>query len=319
MTNQVQNVNTQTQNVQPVSLSVAFTNKVMNELSSGVKVNWSDDQRRLAQSYYMGIEHALQIAEERRKGGLPYAWQNVSIDSDLAQNIAMYIRFGIDMRIANSLWVVPRMDNKAGKYKLNFMLGHEGRKTIAMKYALDEIVDIHDELVYSTDRFSIVKKDANHPVETYSLEITNPFDRGDIVGGFVYVQFENESKNFIFVMSKKDIDKHRAKAMTTKIWDEWYEQMARKTLIHAVCKRITIDAQKIDVNYKQWQKAEVASESQNAQAIIEENANNGEVIDVEPVQEPQQIAEQPAPVAEAEVVQEEASKQQSLDDIVVPF
>lgn len=327
MTNEVQSTNNQVQK-QPVSLSVAFTNKIMNELAAGVKINWTDEQKRLAQSYYMGIEQSLKNAEEHRgnSNSLPFAWSNVVIDSDLAQNIAMYIRFGIDMRIANSLWVIPRKDNRIKKYRLNFMLGHEGRKAIAMKYSLDKIVDIHDELVYSTDKFTIIKKDAKHPTESYELEITNPFDRGDVVGGFVYVQFENPSKNFLLVMSKKEINKHRAKAMTTKIWDEWYEAMARKTVIHAACKRITIDPAKIDANYKKWQKAEVIAESANAQEVVEAEANNGDVIDIvpEPVQEEQeenakqQPAEEPT---EAEIVEEQSATEpkDALGDIKVPF
>lgn len=272
-----------TQQPQAVSLSAHFVNKVLAELGGSIKVEWTDEQRRLAQGYYMGIERALQAAEERRnpsKNALAFNWKNTVIDSDLAQKIATTVRFGLDMRIDNNLSVVPRMDNKVGKYRLSFMIGYEGRKLIAKKYSLDKLVDIKDELVYSSDNFSIVKKDATNNVESYKFEITNPFDRGKLIGGFAYVQFEDPTKNFVFLMSLSDIEKHKSKALTSAIWNEWFEQMARKTIIHAACKKISVDPAKIDEAYKQWERGETENAIASSQEIIAEKANNGNVIDV---------------------------------------
>lgn len=277
------------QQPQAVSLSTHFVNKVLTELSGSVKVDWNEEQRRLAQGYYMGIERSLQAAEERRntaKNTVPFNWKNTVIDSDLAQKIATNVRFGLDMRIDNNLFVVPRMDNKVGKYRLSFMVGYEGRKLIAKKYSLDSLVDIKDELVYASDKFSIVKKDATHDVESYNFEITNPFDRGELIGGFCYVQFEDASKNFVYVMSKKDIEKHKAKALTANIWNEWYDLMARKTIIHAACKKISIDPKKIDDAYREWERSETETAIDKSQETIKELANNGDVIDVVVEKEP---------------------------------
>ena len=268
---------------QPVSLSNHFVNRVLTELNGSVEVSWNPEEKRLAQGYYMGIERSLQAAEERRnttKNSLAFNWKNTIIDSDLAQKIASNVRLGLDMRIDNNLFVVPRKDNKVGKYRLSFMVGFEGRKLIAKKFALDKIVDIKDELVYSTDKFSILKKDANRDVESYTFEVTNPFDRGKLVGGFVYVQFENPTKNFVFLMSIKEIEKCKSKALTSAIWDEWFDLMARKTIIHAACKKITIDPAKINDAYRQWERSETENAIDKANEVIYENANNGDVIDV---------------------------------------
>ena len=268
---------------QPVSLSNHFVNRVLTELNGSVEVSWNPEEKRLAQGYYMGIERSLQAAEERRnttKNNLAFNWKNTIIDSDLAQKIASNVRLGLDMRIDNNLFVVPRKDNKVGKYRLSFMVGFEGRKLIAKKFSLDKIVDIKDELVYSTDKFSILKKDANRDVESYTFEVTNPFDRGKLVGGFVYVQFENPTKNFVFLMSIKEIEKCKSKALTSAIWDEWFDLMARKTIIHAACKKITIDPAKINDAYRQWERSETENAIDKANEVIYENANNGDVIDV---------------------------------------
>lgn len=306
-----------TQQPQAVSLSAHFVNKVLAELGGSIKVEWTDEQRRLAQGYYMGIERALQAAEERRnasKNALPFNWKNTIIDSDLAQKIATTVRFGLDMRIDNNLSVVPRMDNKVGKYRLSFMIGYEGRKLIAKKYSLDKLVDIKDELVYSSDKFSIVKKDATNNVESYKFEITNPFDRGKLIGGFAYIQFEDPTKNFVFLMSLSDIEKHKNKALTSAIWNEWFEQMARKTIIHAACKKISVDPAKIDEAYRQWERGETENAISNSQEMIAAKANNGNVIDVMPEEPklPKSNIDANAEFTEAELaelVPEDANKQ----------
>lgn len=311
----------------PTSLSQVFTAKVLNELVGSVgKMEVTEEQRRLVQGYYMGCDKALRTAEERRKGDKkPFVWANVNIDSTLAQNIVNYMRVGIDMGVENSLWVVPMYNGKNGKYDLTFRIGFEGRKQLARKYSLDEIVDIKDDLIYSTDKFKVVKRDSQHEIENYELEVTSPFDRGELVGGFVYVEFANPRKNFVFLMSKKDIEKHKAKAQTNSIWDEWYDLMARKTILHAACKKISLDPQKISDNYCRIVAADVQADQLAASQVIAENANNGAVIDVDvPEQEPVAIPQQTTvqqPVPQTVIEQAEQEQPVPNDAIIIdePF
>lgn len=296
------------------SLSVRFVSRVMTELNGNVELKFSDDQKRMAQGYYMACDRALKAAEERRTGdGLPYTWANTVIDTELGQNIATYIRFGIDASLPNTLYFVPKFDSKKKKYRFNFMLGHEGRKLIAKKYAYDEIIDIRDELVYSNDKFEIIKKSSSQDVENYKFEITNPFDRGDLVGGFVYVEYKDSSKNFVFVMSKAEIDKHKSKAATHAIWNAWYDLMARKTIIHAACKRISIDPKKIDDNYKRMLEDDVDGAVLSAQETIDVQANTGEIIDIEAA------ANQELPTPQAEPVANETEEAPAIKSEEEPF
>lgn len=257
-----------------VAISERFTQRVLSEIAGNNAQNFkvTEEQRRLVQGYYMGCDNALRNAGQK--------WENVNIDAALAGNIVKYMRVGIDMSIENSLWVIPRQNR--GKVDLTFQLGYEGRKQVAKRYSLSPIEDIRDELIYSTDKFKIIKRDAKHPVESYEFEVTNPFNRGTLIGGFVYVEFQDSRKNFVFTMSKAEIDKRKSKAQTTKVWDDWYDAMARKTIIHAACRRITIDPKLIDQDYKAILREETAASEANANAEIEANANNGEVIDVMP-------------------------------------
>ena len=48
-----------------------------------------------------------------------------------------------------------------------------------------------------------LKKSKDNKVEGYEFEINNPFDRGEIQGGFAYIQFSDPEKNKLIMMSKK--------------------------------------------------------------------------------------------------------------------
>ena len=39
----------------------------------------------------------------------------------------------------------------------------------------------------------------SHPVASYEFEITNPFDRGDIVGGFGYLEYDDPTQNLSLI------------------------------------------------------------------------------------------------------------------------
>lgn len=57
-------------------------------------------------------------------------------------------------------------------------------------------------------------------------------DRGDIVGGYAYVDFGASLYSQVVHMSEADFLKHRGKAKTKNVWDEWPEAMRLKTLVH---------------------------------------------------------------------------------------
>lgn len=65
--------------------------------------------------------------------------------------------------------------------------------------------------------------------------------RGEIVGGYAYVAYEQGRCSLVAAMPRSSndplqdcFDKHQAKAGTQAIWSAWYEAMCLKTLIHAL-------------------------------------------------------------------------------------
>jgi len=60
--------------------------------------------------------------------------------------------------------------------------------------------------------------------------------RGAIVGGYAYVEFGEGSYSQVVRMTEAEFLRHRAKAKTKGVWDEWPEAMRIKTLVHQLRK-----------------------------------------------------------------------------------
>lgn len=88
-------------------------------------------------------------------------------------------------------------------------------------------------LVYEWDSFSFSKK--NGSVE-YFHDIANPFGNTDdmIVGAYTIIR--NKRGEFITLLSKADIIKHRQVAKTDYIWKAWFQEMCLKTIVKKACK-----------------------------------------------------------------------------------
>ena len=290
-----------------------FTAKVMKEFGSTVgEIQVTDYQRQLVQGYFIAIDRALKSAEEERlrkneknkdhekyDNNLPVTWGNVNLN-DLALDVVHYARMGLDMMQENHLFPIPYKNNKTGKYDMTLMPGYNGIQYIAEKYAVEPPLAVTVELVYSTDTFRPIKKSAENRVENYEFAINNAFDRGEIIGGFGYIEFADPVKNKLVIMTKKDIEKRKPKYASANFWggkqkvwdngkqvdqetDGWYEEMCLKTIKREIysAKHIPRDPKKIDDNYQYMKMREARIAELEAQDIIDANAN-GMVIDVTP-------------------------------------
>ena len=287
------------------SASQRFTNVIMREFTNSTgNVNMTPHQKNLIQGYFIGCDNALRAAEEKRlkkaakddkwgeaaRNQLPYTWKNVNIDAQLAQRIVAYAKLGLDMTLPNNLSAQPFMNGKNNKYDLLFWEEYRGRELKTKKYSFYPIKNMRYELVFSNDEFKVGKKDAFHTQESYEFNITNPFDRGKLLGGFAYIEFDDPQRNILLIMSKADIDKHKAASPSggKGFWENWYNEMALKTIVHKVCKQVTLDPEKIDPDFRIMQQNQRDAEEALLAEEIQQNANR-ETINVTPA-EPEQEA-----------------------------
>jgi len=294
-----QTTNANVANVQP-SQSERFTNAVLKEFSSNNgAVTLTPFQKKLCQNYFIKVDQTLKDNEKKRlakpehsRDLLPFTWENVNM-AKLAVDVIAYSSVELDPTQPNHISIVPYKNTANNKFDMGFLIGYRGMEIKAKKYGLEVPTDVVCELVYSTDKFKQYKKDLNNPVETYTLEITNDFDRGTVVGGFWYHEFKDTpEKNKIKVFSLKDIEKRKPKYASAEFWggkkdvwkngqkagteevEGWFEEMAIKTISRNAYNAITIDSKKIDDNYLAILQKENEMNDSIIQNQIDANANS---------------------------------------------
>jgi recombination protein RecT len=290
--------------------SERFTQAVISRYGNAVgEVNLSDYEKQLVQRYFIKFDAALKMAERDRlaknewandKNDLPAIWKNVDLDQ-LAEDVVFYARMGLDPCMKNFLSIVPFRVKKAEKYTATFIEGYEGKRYIAFEMALDRPIAIINDLVYRNDVFRPHFRNPLDPssFDSYEYDAPQPFDRGDLVGGFGYVQYEDARKNRLLFMSMKEILKRKPKYAAVEFWggekdvwrdgkkvgkekvEGWLDEMAYKTVIRATCDLVGLDPKKVNANYDAIQArrdeyAMLDAEDQMTRDIAE---NQGEPID----------------------------------------
>lgn len=298
-------------NQQSVSPSQRFAERVAREFAGvGAGLQMTDQQKKLAQNYYIKIDMILKATELRRlsqkedyRDPVPVIWQNVNLEQ-LALDVVSYSAVGLDPMQPNHLNPIPYKNNRTGKYDVQFIMGYRGIEIKAKKYGLNIPDHVIVELVYSKDKFVPHKRDANNEYDTYEFEITDPFDRGELRGGFYYHLFNKEKeRNKLVIMTKADIEKRRPDHAAAEFWggektkwvdgkpagkvqvEGWKEEMWFKTVYRAAYNSITIDSQKIDDNWLRVKALESSSfELQVANQIAEEGngADGREPLEITP-------------------------------------
>ncbi len=304
MTNTNQEISTQPQE-EKLAMSQRFTNKVLSEFTGNIagELQITTHQRALIQGYFIGIDRALSVAEENRlrknksngnheyDNPLPCAWTNINLN-DLALDVVHYARMGLDMMQDNHLSPIPFRNKKTGKYDITLMPGYNGIQYIAEKYAVEKPKAVTVELVYSFDIFKPIKKSLNNPIESYEFEIIDAFNRGQVKGGFGYIQYDDPAKNKLVTMSLHDIEKRKPEYASAEFWggkakkwegkkqvevetDGWFEEMCLKTVKREVysAKHIPRDPQKIDDNYQYMKMRETKYAEMEVQKEIDASAN----------------------------------------------
>lgn len=297
------------------AVSVRFVGEVERQFGQemGNDIVFSDHQKKLAQHLFLKADSALKEFESKRNGSkTPYTWENVNI-KNLALDAVHKVNLGLDALMKNHIHVIPYFNGKNKKYDLDLQTGFKGLLYIAKKYAVDPPKKITIELVHENDHFKILKSNFEREVEAYEFEIENPFNRGKVIGGFAYIQYEDETKNELMVLTEEDFQKAKNAAKTNKIWDAWPEKMRYKTIARRVSDKIDLDPEK--VNAQSMIHEETAGVESEANREIAENANS-QTIDIDSEEAEPEVLDEPKEESEPEpdpAEEEKENEQQQLD------
>jgi len=263
--------------------SEKFTNMVVREFSGtvGQRLQMTPYQQKLAQHLFLKIDATLKELEAKRvaKGGqgTSIAWQSVNLNK-LAIDAVHRVNLGLDALIPNHIHPIPYFNARLSKYDLDLRIGYVGKDYYRRRVAREQPINVIYELVYETDHFKPMKKGIKNTCDSYEFEITKPFDRGKVIGGFGYIQYADQTKNLLIMIGPKQFNRSRKAAKATDFWENDEEAMQYKTLVHRVTDKLAVDPEKANESYFAVE-AEEAEEG-IIEAEIAENANR-ETIDVE--------------------------------------
>lgn len=259
-----------------LSQSERFTNMVMNEFANNAgDLTITSFQKKLVQNYFIKLDSVLKETDRKRmmkpentRDLIAVTWENVNMQK-LATDVIAFSSVGLDPAQPNHINIIPYKNNGTSKYDITFIMGYRGIELKAVKYGLNIPDDVTVELVYSNDLFRALKKNIGNRVESYEFDIKDPFDRGDIVGGFYYHFFKDmPEKNKLRIFSMKDIEKRKPDYASAEFWggekpiykngqktnatekiEGWFDEMCYKTIHRAAYNDITIDSEKIDEHF----------------------------------------------------------------------
>jgi len=299
--------------VKQVSAADRFTERILKELTdTSGDIQITDYQRKLCQNYFIKIDSMLKVNETKRMAKsesdrelLPYVWESVNM-TKLAQDLRGYSSLGLDPLQKNHINIIPYPNKHTGLIDLGFLEGYRGIELKAMKYGFNKPDDVIVRLVYSNQFFRPIFKDFENKVESFEFRPSeNPFEIGELLGGFYFHQYyDKPEKNKIVVFTKKDIDKRKPEYASSEFWggskkvktwvdnpkqpgkkmpkeefievEGWYDEMAYKTIYRAAFDDITIDSKLIDDNFVAMMEAQntpLLTESYQVSDTVKETIN----------------------------------------------
>ena len=266
------------------TVSERFTTAVIREFESvaGQGLQLNPYQKKLAQDLFIKIDTTLKELEGKRtdQNKPAVTWQNVNMGK-LAIDAVHRINLGLDALVPGHIYPIPYLNGRTKKYDLDLRIGYKGKDLYRRQMAEEPPVDVIYELVYSNDKFTVFKKGIKNPVESYQFDVPEPFNRGEIVGGFAYIIYKDETKNKLITVQGKDFDKAKAKAQSKDFWEAWPEAMKLKTIVNRATDKIPIDPKKVNASFLAAEHDEEIADRAIVDAQIAENANTGPALELE--------------------------------------
>lgn len=158
---------------------------------------------------------------------------------------------------------------------LQFMPSFKGMAKMVRRYSERKVRDLYSKVVRDGDEFeeSIVN---GQPTINFKAK---PFNNSEIIGVFAVCLFEDGGLIYE-TMSKQDVEdcRKKSKAKNSPAWQEFWSEMARKTVMRRLCKSITLN---MDANAKTMfdEGTEIETDpAAIAESEIEANANSEELV-----------------------------------------
>lgn len=249
----------------------------------GAQIEFTDYQKTLAQHMFLKITAALEAAEKRRgnKNKLAYEWGNVNMPK-LALDAVHRVNLGLDALIDNHISPIPYKNTRLDKYDIDLRVGYAGKDLCRRELAVVKPVDVIYHLVHATDKFKPIMKSSMNDIEGYNFEVVNPFARGEVVGGFGYIVYENQAMNKLVFVDMAAFKKAQDSAAGDDFWGKHPLEMMYKTIVHRTASKIPLDPKKTNISSYEYVEAQSGEATEAEVAGEIEAGANKTLIDVTP-------------------------------------
>lgn len=156
----------------------------------------------------------------------------------LAGAIMQAAMLGLEPSSLGHCYFVPFRNNKTNEYEVQFIIGYKGM--IDLAWRTGEIESIIAREVCENDHFKF-ELGLEESIE-HSFDLRK--DRGKAYAYYAVAKYKGGGHT-IMVMSKSDIEKHKARSKAAKNgpWVTDYDEMAKKTVIRAMFKYLPISVE----------------------------------------------------------------------------
>lgn len=214
----------------PKNRSLAFAGllaeKVSGNLSkaSGDSLHWTAYQTRLAINLGVKIEMRLSEMETRRlasnqkkdQDALPITTANIDMTA-LITRVKDIVALDLDASLPNHVNIIPYFNNKSQLYDINIRPGYEGSHHSKTKLCINPPKKSVYKLVFATDFFDIEENAAGGEKPIHKP--TSFFqDRGEVVGGYAWYQFEDPALDYVVIVDEYEFEKARKAAGGPDFW-----------------------------------------------------------------------------------------------------
>ena len=207
-------------------------------------------EKTLAQHLFVKVDYALKAAEVKRleknnaNTTAPIVWENIDM-AKLCIDAVHRVALGLDALVDDHIYPIAYFNNHTKKYDLDLRIGYKGKHYLRTVFAVNPPKAIFYELVYKSDKFTVYKRSKDNPVESYEFVVTDPWNRGEVVGGFGYIVREDPTENELVLVSRAYMDKI-ALEKPAQFWGNHKEKMMKKTIVNLTTSMIPLDPRKVN-------------------------------------------------------------------------
>ena len=179
-----------------------------------------------------------------------------------------------DCEYGKEFYIIPFYNKTLNRQVATIMFDYKGLLRAMTKFSYKPIKNIITSVVYDGDEFEV--SPLTNPPITHKMKFATT-DDSKITFAYCVIEYQDGGYDFE-VMTRDQLNQveHTTKNESSNFWRDWYSEMARKSAIRRISKRVMLDFPSAEVE-KVWQDD---LERDNAYDPNEQKKEEHKVIDI---------------------------------------